>query len=206
MILSAPPSPRRRASKVSWEMKYRTIIADPPWPYAQPLGRGKKAGVVARGGLPYSAMTIQSIAQMPIQRLADDDCQLWLWTTNSHIHEALHVIDAWGFTYKTMATWAKTQIGLGYWLRGQTEHCILAIKGHPRAKLTGPNGATGNAWSTLITAPRSDHSTKPQAFYDMAENIGESPRLELFARRLRLGWDAWGDEAKTIELPKDEAQ
>lgn len=181
-------------------MLYSTILADPPWPYGQPLGRGQKEGDLARGGLPYAAMAIVDIKRVPVPLIAASDCQLWLWTTNSHLHEALHVMETWGFTYKTMATWAKTQIGLGYWLRGQTEHLLLGTKGSPRAKLNGPHGATGKAWSTLVTAPRQDHSRKPQAFYDMIEDMSEAPRIELFARALRLGWDSWGDEAKTVEI------
>ena len=126
--------------------------------------------------------------------LADNDCQLWLWTTNSHLHHAFHLLETWGFTYKTMATWCKSQFGLGYWLRGQTEHVLLGIKGHPRSRLTGPHGAIGSHHSTLIMAPRTRHSEKPECFLDMVETISEPPRIELFARRGRLGWDVWGHE------------
>ena len=173
---------------------YRTLLADPPWPYSQQLGRGKSGGDTTRGGLPYRAMTIDEIAALPVGELADEDCMCWLWTTNAHIHYALHVLEAWGFAYKTKCTWAKTGFGLGYWLRGATEDLLLGVRGNPRSKMTGPHGATGTAWSTLIVAPRQDHSRKPQAFMDMVEALGEGPRLELFARQRRLGWDVWGED------------
>lgn len=170
-------------------MQYKTIVVDPPWPYHQQL-----AGEHVRGGIKYQVMTIGQIKAIDVLGLADSDCQLWLWTTNAHIHEALHCIDAWKFRYVTMCTWVKRSIGLGYWLRGQTEHVLLAIKGSPRTKLSGPHGATGSHWSTAIITSRTRHSEKPQAFYDMAEAMGEPPRLELFARRFRLGWESMGKE------------
>lgn len=175
-------------------MKYRTILADPPWAYRQQLGRGKKSGDTTRGGLPYKAMTVSEITFLPVTSLADDDATLFLWSTNSHLHEAFHVIEAWHFEYKTMVTWGKSRFGLGYWLRGQTEHLLLAVRGNPRKGMTGPHGATGKAWSTLILDKAGDHSGKPQVFLDMIEDIAEPPRLELFARAKRFGWDTWGNE------------
>ena len=174
--------------------RYKTILVDPPWPYSQTLGRGKKFGDTTGGGLPYKSLTLEQIKSLPINGLADKDCMLFLWTTNSFIHEAFHVVEAWHFTYKTMVTWGKTQIGLGYWLRGQTEHFLLAVKGNPRTKMTGPHGTTGSSWSTLIIDKRTAHSEKPQVFSDMIEEKSEPPRIELFARRQRMGWDVWGNE------------
>lgn len=139
-------------------------------------------------------MSVDEIAKLPITDLADKDCMLFLWTTNAHIHDALHLIDQWKFTYKTMITWAKHHFGLGYWLRGQTEHLLLAIKGNPRSRMAGPHGATGKSWSTLVYAKREEHSKKPEIFYTLIEDISEPPRLELFARNKREGWDVWGNE------------
>jgi len=169
--------------------RFRTIVIDPPWRYNQRL-----AAPSSRGGITYSTLTIEQLKTLPVKRLADDSCQLWLWTTNAHHHSAFHLLEAWGFEYKTTATWVKTQIGLGYWLRGQTEHVLLGVVGNPRAKMIGPHGATGMGYSTVIMAPRRKHSQKPEAFYDMLDAISEPPRLEMFARRLRLGWKAWGTE------------
>jgi len=174
-------------------MKYRTIVVDPPWQYRQRLSKS----ALTRGSAEkvYPVMTIDQIIALPIPDWADADCQLWLWTTNSHLHTAFHCLEYWGFEYKTTATWCKTHFGLGYWLRGQTEHILLGVKGNPRSKFANTkHGATGDNWSTLIVAPRKAHSAKPQAFYDMVEEIGEPPRLEIFGRQQRLGWDVIGDE------------
>lgn len=171
---------------------YRTILADPPWPYEQKL-KG------ARGELPYESMTEAEILGLPVGEAAAPDCLLLLWTTNSHLPLALRCVERWGFTYRVVQTWGKvnaegrTQIGLGYWLRGATEHLIVASKGHPRERFTGPHGGTGKAWSTLLLAPRREHSQKPDEVYAMAEDIGSGPRLELFARYHRGGWDTWGN-------------
>ena len=174
--------------------EYKTVLADPPWPYHQQLGRGKSVGDKTRGGLPYISMSIEQIASLPVSTLADKDTMLFLWTTNSHLHEAFHVMESWGFKYKTTMTWAKTQIGLGYWLRGQTEHLLLGVIGNPRSGMIGPYGATGKSWSTLVTAKRGLHSVKPQIVIDMIEDISVPPRIELFARQKRLGWHVWGSE------------
>ena len=180
-------------------MKYRTIVVDPPWKYEQglsssPLTRGSAEKI-------YPVMTDEQILAIPIPEWADTDCQLWLWVTNSHLHRGFHCLEHWGFTYKTVLTWAKTQIGLGYWLRGKTEHCLLGTRGNPRAKFVNTkHEAAGMAHSTLLTAQRGKHSEKPQAFYDMIEEIGEPPYLDVFNRRTRLGWDAIGDEVG-VKIP-----
>jgi N6-adenosine-specific RNA methylase IME4 len=115
---------------------------------------------------------------------AAPDCALWLWTTNKHLHEAFHIVHDWGFTYKILLTWAKRSIGLGKWLRGQTEHCILAIKGSPTLKLTNQ--------STLLNADRREHSRKPDEFYAMIAELCDEPRLDYFGREPRAGWHVQG--------------
>lgn len=108
-------------------------------------------------------------------------------------------MERWGFTYHVLLTWGKVtangkpHIGLEYWLRGATEHLIVASRGRPRERMTGPHGATGKAWSTLLLAPRREHSQKPDEAYVMAEDIGPEPRLECFARFKRGGWATWGN-------------
>ena len=173
-------------------MKYKTIVIDPPWKYEQGLSKS----ALTRGSAEkiYPVMSDEEIYSLPVGNFADTDCQLWLWVTNAHLHRGFHCLETWGFEYKTIVTWGKTQFGLGYWLRGQTEHVLLAVKGKPRSKFANTkHGATGMNWSTLIIAPRTKHSEKPQAFTDMVEAIGEPPRLEIFAREHRLGWDVIGD-------------
>jgi len=175
--------------------RYRTILADPPWPYRQKLDRP-----TTRGGLKYPTMSVEEIAAIPVSEWADRDCQCWLWATNAHLHDAFHVLEAWGFRYITMATWVKTKMGLGYWLRGKTEHLLLGVSGSPRSKFIGEHGESGYDWSTFMHAPPRGHSKKPNCSYDMIEALSEEPRLELFARLYRLGWETWGDELG-IKIP-----
>lgn len=174
--------------------KFGVIVIDPPWPYEQELTSPK-----ARGGAlkHYSCLSIAEISTLPVKTLALPDCMIWLWTTNAHIHHAFHILKAWGIRYSgTKLVWVKTQIGLGYWLRGQTEDALLGIIGNPRSKLTGPHGTTGKAYSTVILhAKRTQHSAKPDAFYDMAQDVAKGPYLDMFARTYRLGWTSWGDFA-----------
>jgi N6-adenosine-specific RNA methylase IME4 len=111
------------------EGKYDVIIVDPPWPYGtnyDPQGR--------RCASPYPEMNINELMALELPTV--ENCVLWLWTTNAFIHDAFHILASWGFEPKTVLTWAKDSMGLGDWLRGQTEHCILAIRGKPIINLT----------------------------------------------------------------------
>ncbi|KKM19715.1 hypothetical protein LCGC14_1652800 [marine sediment metagenome] len=185
--------------------RYGTLLIDPPWPYRQKLGRGKRAGDTTRGGLPYHTMTLEDIAALPIQKIAAKDCMLWLWTTNAHLHDAFHMLDVWGFEYKTVRTWFKRKIGLGFWLRGQTEQCLLAVRGSPRQLMRGLHGASGHALSTALiqrAGKQLPHSKKPPEQYEDIERISPAPRLELFAREEHDGWDAWGDELRPGSMKK----
>lgn len=173
---------------------FGAIIVDPPWPYTQRLGRGQAVGDSTRGGLPYESMTLEEIRALPVGEVAARDCALMLWTTNTHLPVAFPLLESWGFTYKVTLTWVKDRIGLGYWLRGQSEHALLAVKGNPRHKFTGPHGASGKAWSTVIHAPRREHSQKPGEVWVMVEDLFDGPYLELFARHHRQGWTAWGNQ------------
>ena len=127
-------------------------------------------------------MTIAEIMRLKIPFA--DDCVLLLWTTNAHLHDAFHILEAWGFEPKSVLTWAKDSIGLGKHLRGQTEHCILAIRGKPKLKLTNQ--------STLLRAPGREHSRKPDEFYKLVDELCEGPKLDYFGRESRPGWHVQG--------------
>ena len=116
---------------------------------------------------------------------------LWLWTTNHHMPHAYRVAEGWGFRVVTILTWAKNKIGYGDWLRGQTEHCLMCVRGKPVVEV--------GAHSTLLVADVSaKHSEKPDAFYDLVEALCPAPRYaELFARRGRDRWDGHGDEVQS---------
>src|SRR5262249_7160715 len=128
--------------------------------------------------------------QICAERVADiahADCILWLWTTNFYTRQAFEVLDSWGFEHKTILSWVKDKMGMGDWLRGQTEHCLLAVRGKPTVVLTNQ--------TTVLPAPRRAHSEKPDAFYELVETLCPAPRYaELWARSQREGWDGHGDE------------
>jgi N6-adenosine-specific RNA methylase IME4 len=127
-----------------------------------------------------------------VRAIAHDDCILWLWTTNFHMREAFDVIGAWGFAPKTILTWVKDSIGRGDWLRGQSEHCLLAVRGKPTVELTNQ--------TTVLRAPVRGHSAKPDEFYQLVESLCPAPRYaELFQRTERPGWDGHGDEVRRRE-------
>jgi N6-adenosine-specific RNA methylase IME4 len=167
---------------------YRVIVADPPWPYEL-----RKTDLSNRGKLPYPEMPIEQICAMAVASLAHDDCTLWLWTTNYHMRGAFRVLDAWGFQHKTILTWNKDKMGTGDWLRGQTEHCLMAVRGRPVVTLT--NQTTSQHW------PVRAHSQKPVEFYDFVESLCPAPRYaDIFSRYQHNDkWDCHGDEA-AVEL------
>ena len=106
------------------EGPFRVIVIDPPWPY-----ESRAVDPTHRARNPYTSMSLGDIADLPVASLSHEDCILWLWTTNAFLDEAFNLVYLWGFQQKTMMTWGKDRTGLGNWLRGQTEHCILAVKG-----------------------------------------------------------------------------
>jgi N6-adenosine-specific RNA methylase IME4 len=165
---------------------YRVIVADPPWPYEV-----RDEDPSRRGVRPYATMSIADICAVKLDEIAHADCVLWLWTTNHHMREAFAVLDAWGFEQKTILSWAKDKMGMGDWLRSQTEHCILATRGNPVVTLSNQ--------STLLCAPLRGHSEKPTEFYDLVESLCPAPRYaDLFSRyRHNERWDCHGDEAPT---------
>jgi len=163
------------------EGKYNVIVVDPPWAYGtiyDPQGR--------RCASPYPEMSIEELKQLEIP--CSEDCVLWLWTTNAFIHDAFHLLEAWGFEPKTILTWVKNTIGLGNWLRGQTEHCILAVKGKPIIDLTNQ--------ATVLFAESKEHSKKPVEFYKLVDSLCYGSKLDFFGREKHEGWEIYG----TLEL------
>lgn len=159
---------------------FRTIVADPPWPYGNTATRGSAEDH-------YPTMSMDELAALDVAGLADDSAHLYLWVTNGFLREGFDLIDAWGFVYKACLTWVKPQMGLGNYFRGATEHVLFAVRG----RLPTLSRSTVN-W---FEARRGRHSAKPDTFYDLVETSSPGPYLELFARRQRLGWSSWGNEA-----------
>jgi len=165
---------------------FNVIVADPPWQYEKRVN-----DATSRNQVGYPTMTQEEICALDVTSIAHDDCILWLWTTNAHMEQAHEVTRAWGFTVKTILTWVKPSIGMGDWLRGQTEHCLLAVRGKPTIRLSGE--------STVLHGPRRAHSEKPDEFYQMVEKICPGAKCELFSRKNRPGWKAWGGETGKLD-------
>jgi len=175
--------------------QYNIIYADPPWQY-------KQRGFSGSAEKHYPTLNMQQLCSLPVQSIAASDCILFLWATFPMLQEALQLISAWGFTYKTVAfVWVKQNKvsptwywGMGFWTRSNTEVCLLAIKGHPQRKARNIH--------QLVITPVEQHSKKPDIVYNKIEELmGDLPRIELFARQKKDGWDTWGNEIDNdIEL------
>lgn len=171
--------------------QYGIILADPPWAYKV----WSKKGMGRSAENHYPTMHIEDIRALPVGRLAAKDCALFLWVTMPTLPEALSVIKAWGFTYKTVAfVWIKQNRkspslfwGLGHWTRANAELCLLATKGNPKRQSA--------AVHQVIVSPVEQHSKKPDMIRERIVSLmGDLPRVELFARQRVPGWDAWGNE------------
>ncbi len=173
--------------------KYGAILADPPWAFLTYSGKHVTAHRCAEDH--YPTMSMEELQALPVASWAAQDCTLFLWTVDSHLDEALDLMDAWGFKYKTVAfVWVKVakngapRIGMGYWTRKSAELCLLGTRGSPPRLSKGVR--------QVIMAPRREHSRKPEEVYDRIEALVAGPYLEMFARQSRLGWDAWGNEVE----------
>jgi N6-adenosine-specific RNA methylase IME4 len=173
-------------------MKYRTIVVDPPWEYRQkfggPLGQySKNRGPKPKGAAPlYGFMTQAELLALPLGEWADEKAHLYLWVTNSFMVDGHELAKAWGFEQKTILTWVKQRIGMGFYYRNTTEHVLFCVRGALPTQLHNT--------PTHFNAPRRGHSEKPAAFYDMVETMSPGPYLDVFARRQRFNWDTWGNE------------
>lgn len=172
--------------------QYGAILADPPWAFKT---FGGKTGTPHRGAHDhYSTVTTESLGTLQVREIAAKDCALFMWVVDSHLEEAMTLGKAWGFQFKTLAfVWeklsnrGKRSIGMGYWTRKQAEVCLLFVKGKPRRLDKGVR--------QIISAPKREHSRKPEAQYERIERLVGGPYVELFARQNpRPTWDAWGNE------------
>ena len=190
--------------------KYDIIYADPPWSY-KVWSEDKK---VAQGTAKkhYSTMSVEDICKLPVKNLASEDCKLFLWATPPCLPEALKVIEAWGFVYRTIAfAWVKTNkrqsmeqssflpvdkidrfYGIGHWTASNVELCLGALPTNGRLNRVNKDV------SQVVLAPRREHSRKPDEVRGRIERLcGNVPRVELFARQKTDGWDVWGNEVES---------
>lgn len=183
---------------------YRTIVADPPWPMkwsggaaTRINGRGERH-VNRRHGqtaLDYPTMTIDEICALPVTELAEANAHLYVWIPDPFLinGDGARVVEAWGFKTGRLLVWAKTGFGMGWFPRPQHETIIVCRRGVlPYARR---DIGSVHVWKIPYWGGNRIHSRKPEGFLDLVESVSPGPYLEMFARRNRLGWDTWGDQA-----------
>lgn len=178
-------------------MRYRTIVADPPWEMPVMIGGANwAAGQRSRRPLPYPTMTLEEIKALPVQGLAQDDAHLYLWTVQRHLRDTFAVAEAWGFKPAVTLVWCKPRGGfIGGAFFSNLEFVLYCRRG------SLPFSEKAN--SQWFDWPKGEHSAKPDAFLDLVEQVSPGPYLEMFARRARFGWDYWGNESLgTAEMPE----
>ena len=164
--------------------KFPILYADPPWRYD--FSRSSSREIENQ----YPTMELDDICNLEVAKITNDDCVLFLWATNPKLQEALRVIEAWGFEYKTNMVWVKDKIGMGYYARQQHELLLIAAKGSVPVPMAEFRPAS------VIYSDRDQHSKKPDSVYEIIEKMyPEYPKVELFARSKREGWASWGNQA-----------
>ena len=181
--------------------QFGTVLADPPWLFANRTG---KMAPEHKRLYRYRTMTNEEILSLPVGDLALPQSHLYLWVPNALVELGLQVLRAWGFTYKTNIVWYKVRgdggpdrRGVGFYFRNVTELVLLGVKGGLRTL------SPGRRMPNILISQKREHSRKPDELYPVIEQCSPGPHLELFARRTRPGWVAWGDEANgdTVQIP-----
>jgi N6-adenosine-specific RNA methylase IME4 len=186
-------SATQAASQALGEKRYGVLYADPPWKFEV---YNADTGLDHAADAHYPTMPTDQIKALPVP--AADDAVLFLWSTPPMQPHAHSVMQAWGFTYKSLIVWDKGIDGMGYWVRGRVEILLIGTRGNVPAPLPGEQPPQ------LVPARRGRHSEKPAIFAEIIEKLyPNTPKLEMFARTARPGWDAWGNEApdENLEIP-----
>lgn len=179
---------------------FGAILADPPWPFAT----WSHKGLGRSGEAHYSTLSHADLENLPIESLAKPSCVLFMWIVQTQIPQALKLIDAWGFTFKSVAfAWIKgdglplfpddilSQMGMGKWTRAEFEQCLLATRGNPKRLHADVR--------QVVIDKRREHSRKPDGIHDRIERLVGGPYVELFGRQKRSNWVVWGNEVERFE-------
>lgn len=180
--------------------KFRTILADPPWRFENRTG---KMAPEHRRLSRYETMTLDDICALPVEGIAAEPAHLYLWAPNALLPDALKVMEAWGFSYKSNLVWHKIRKdggsdgrGVGFYFRNVTEMILFGVRGKNARTL-----APGRSQVNVIETRKREHSRKPDEQYEIIEACSPGPRLELFARGERPGWSVWGKQATSSYEP-----
>ena len=193
---------RKELLKMCGGKKYNVIYADPAWRFSQGINRRKdireRFGTNEELSIQYPTMSDKEIIELNVADYADDNCVLFVWTTDAHLEVAIKAINNWGFKYKTVAfTWNKKRGFMGKWTVKQCEICLLATKGNAHKLLKSYKE------KSYLEENKTEHSKKPNEFRKRIERMfGNVPKLEMFARTRAEGWDAWGNETDKFEEEK----
>jgi N6-adenosine-specific RNA methylase IME4/ParB-like chromosome segregation protein Spo0J len=172
-------------AELKTDRTYPVIYADPPWRYDYAASDSRQIENQ------YPTMSIEDLCALPVSDLAAPDAVLFLWATCPKLPEAMRLITAWGFEYKTSAIWDKQKIGMGYYFRQQHELLLVATRG----KIPAPLPDARPKWS-IYSEPRDKHSAKPAHFAEVIETMyPDLDRIELFCRAPREGWAVWGNQS-----------
>jgi N6-adenosine-specific RNA methylase IME4 len=182
------------------ERRFATILADPPWQFANRTGKiAPEHNRLSR----YGTMTLDEIAKLPVAEFAETTAHLYLWCPNALLPEGLSVMKAWGFNYKSNIVWHKVRKdggsdgrGVGFYFRNVTELILFGVHGKNARTL-----APGRRQVNLLGTRKREHSRKPDEQYNIIEACSAGPFLELFARGTRSGWTTWGNQADNQYRP-----
>lgn len=173
------------------------LYADPPWQYNAAGGRGA-------ADKHYSTLSLGELCMLEVEKLAAPDAVLFMWATWPTLPDAFGLMRAWGFQYKNCGfIWAKTNklqstpfVGLGHWTRGNTEPCLLGVRGKPERLDAAVQQLVVD---DLVVSPIGEHSQKPDAVRQRIVQLmgADLPAIELFARRRAEGWECFGDETES---------
>jgi len=171
-------------TELNTDKTYPVIYADPPWRYDYSATDSRKIENQ------YPTMNLAEICCLPVLKLAAQDSILFLWATSPKLTESIEVLNAWGFDYKTCAVWDKQRMGMGYYFRQQHEILLVATKGNI------PVPPAHTRISSVISIDRKTHSSKPELFYQIIEEMyPDLSKIELFCRSPREGWESWGNQS-----------
>ena len=176
--------------------RFRTMLVDPPWQFANRTGKmAPEHKRLAR----YPTLSLTEILALPVAILAEPQSHLYLWVPNALLCEGLQVLQAWGFRYKTNLVWYKVRQdggpdrrGVGFYFRNVTELVLFGVRGACRTL------APGRRQPNIIVSRKREHSRKPDELYSIIEQCSPGPYLELFARQPRCGWTQWGDALRPM--------
>ncbi|WP_374391501.1 MT-A70 family methyltransferase [Sphingopyxis sp.] len=179
--------------------EFGTILADPPWRFANRTGKmAPEHHRLSR----YGTMDLEEIKALPVVEVAAKPSHLYLWVPNALLSEGMEVMNAWGYQYKTNLIWHKIRKdggpdgrGVGFYFRNVTEVILFGVRGKGARTLP-----PGRSQVNFLATRKREHSRKPDELYDIIEACSPGPRLELFARGGRPGWEAWGNQAEIYDI------